>query len=252
MTNRSIYTGAIIVLYILAVACRKDSSTEVEQEYTGNVTLAFSHDVRGLPLNFTDEYTNDYGEKYTVNQFKYYVHDISLINDTTATPLSQEYYLVNEEVAGSKKISLPVPVRTYKGISFLLGVDSARNVSGAQTGALDPAHGMFWTWSSGYVTAKLEGHSPASTLSGQVFTYHVGGYKVPHVSYRRITLPFSENMIMAKDTVITVAIAADINTWFSRMHTIRIANNPACHSPGQLANDIADNYEGMFSVKAVY
>lgn len=237
---------------MLAVACRKESSNEVEQEDTGNVTLAFSHDVRGMPLNFTDEFTNDYGEEYTVNRFKYYIHDISLINDTTAISISPEYYLVNEEVAASKKISLSTPVRTYQGISFLLGVDSVRNVSGAQTGALDPAHGMFWTWASGYITAKLEGHSPASTLSGQLFTYHVGGYKLPHVSYRRITLPFSENMIVAKDTAITVAIAADINTWFSRIHPIRIGTNPACHSPGQLANDIADNYEGMFSIKEIY
>jgi hypothetical protein len=48
------------------------------------------------------------------------------------------------------------------GIRFLLGVDSARNVSGIQTGALDPARGMFWTWNSGYVMAKIEGSSPSA------------------------------------------------------------------------------------------
>ena len=37
-----------------------------------------------------------------------------------------------------------------------LGVDSLRNVTGVQTGALDPAMDMYWTWNTGYVMAKLE------------------------------------------------------------------------------------------------
>jgi hypothetical protein len=58
-------------------------------------------------------------------------------------------------------------------------------------------------------------------------------------------------LILAKDTAITITLNADINTWFSRIHPILISNNAACHSPGKLANDLADNYEGMFSIKSV-
>ncbi|WP_316930094.1 MbnP family protein, partial [Hymenobacter sp. IS2118] len=39
-----------------------------------------------------------------------------------------------------------IPVGDYQSVSFTVGVDSARNVAGAQTGALDPNNGMFWTW----------------------------------------------------------------------------------------------------------
>ena len=53
-----------------------------------------------------------------------------------------------------------MPAGNYNSLSFLLGVDSMHNVSGAQTGALDPANDMFWTWNSGYVMAKMEGASP--------------------------------------------------------------------------------------------
>jgi hypothetical protein len=58
-----------------------------------------------------------------------------------------------------------------------LGVDSIRNVSGIQTGALDPLKGMFWTWNSGYVMAKLEGSSESSNSAGNRFTYHIGGFR---------------------------------------------------------------------------
>jgi hypothetical protein len=251
MGNHKSHISIFVLLCLLVAACKKENSAEGAAR--GDLILYFNHVVNDQILNFGDDYTTDQGEPYTVSSFKYYIHDIKLLNDKNETvSLSADYFLVDEENSGSKRITLKVPENKYKSISWLLGVDSARNVSGAQTGALDPVNGMFWTWNSGYVMAKLEGHSPVSTLSGQIFTYHVGGYKTPHITFREITLPFAQHMTVAKDTTITISIKADINTWFSRVHTISIASNPACHSPGQLANDIADNYEGMFSVREIY
>jgi hypothetical protein len=253
MDNRKLYFS-IIICCLFTAACQKEASTEGEQPpVTGTVVLNFNHLVKANVLNFTDNYVNDHGEQYTVDRFKYYVHDIKLLNDKNETiPVSSEYFLVDEENTATKTITLTVPENKYTSISWLLGVDSTRNVSGAQTGTLDPTNGMFWTWTSGYIMAKLEGHSPASTLSGQVFTYHVGGYKIPYVTSRNIALTFPQNITIVKDTSVTISMNADINNWFSRVHNISIASSPACHSPGQLANDIADNYEGMFSIKEIF
>ncbi|WP_207515184.1 MbnP family protein [Longitalea luteola] len=235
-------------------ACQKDKSRQGDvKPVTGSITFSFDHAVFNEPLVFGRQYTNDLGEAYTVNRFKYYIHGIKLINSRNEpVGLSEDYFLVDHENAASRNIRLTAPVDSYTSIAFILGVDSAKNVSGAQTGALDPVHGMFWTWASGYVMAKLEGHSPVSPLSGQAFTLHVGGFKSPYITFRQIGLPLPENLVVVKDTSITVKINADINTWFSRIHPVSISKNPACHSPGQLANDIADNYEGMFSVTDVF
>jgi hypothetical protein len=243
-----------VVIASLSGACKKDNSSETETAApTGSITLSFDHSVRKEPLVFGNVYTNDLNEDFTVSRFKYYVHDIKLVNHKNEViELSKDYFLVDHESTDSRNIKRTVPVDTFTNIIYTLGVDSVRNVSGAQTGALDPALGMFWTWSSGYVMAKLEGHSLVSTISGQAFTLHVGGFRVPYITIRQIKLPLQENMIVAKDTSITVKVNADINTWFSRVHPISIAANPACHSPGKLANDIADNYEGMFSIKGTY
>ena len=40
---------------------------------------------------------------------------------------------------------------------FNLGIDSARNHTGAQDGDLDPMYNMIWTWSTGYLFMKHEG-----------------------------------------------------------------------------------------------
>ncbi|THU39337.1 hypothetical protein FAM09_12565 [Niastella caeni] len=245
----------LITLMIACVlsGCQKEKSSRDNTSPEGKITLSFEHSVKNNQLVFGQNYTNDLGENFTVDRFKYYVHDIKLVNNKNkATSLSTGYFLVDHENAASSVITLNAPADTFTSIIYTLGVDSARNVSGAQTGALDPTHGMFWTWSSGYVMAKLEGHSPVSPLSGQAFSLHIGGFKTPYITIRQIQLPLPVSLVVAKNTSHNITVNADVNTWFSRVHSISIAKNPACHSPGQLANDIADNYEGMFTVKRIF
>jgi hypothetical protein len=61
-------------------------------------------------------------------------------------------------------------------MEFMIGVDSARNNSGAQTGALDPTNGMFWSWSTGYIMAKFEGTSAQSPAAANALKFHIGGF----------------------------------------------------------------------------
>lgn len=56
-----------------------------------------------------------------------------------------EYFLIDASDAGSTTIALQALPGKYDQVAFTIGVDSIRNISGAQTGALDPGKGMFWT-----------------------------------------------------------------------------------------------------------
>ena len=60
----------------------------------------------------------------------------------------------------------------------------------AQTDALDPVNAMFWAWNTGYIFLKLEGRSSFSKLPGNIFEYHIGGYKSPSNCIRTISLNF--------------------------------------------------------------
>lgn len=195
------------------------------------------------PLTTEDSCTNAAGETFAVRSFRYYLSHIQLAGKDGRyyEAGSEAAYLADLRDSSSQRILL-----TAKGpvqrIRFLLGVDSITNVTGVHTGSLDPAKGMFWTWNSGYIMAKLEGRSPQSTAPGRNFTYHIGGYRAGQQTARWITLSLEET----PDN--RIVLAADILQWFGGSTNITIASHPVCHEPGSLAIAIADNYTRMFSV----
>ena len=60
-------------------------------------------------------------------------------------------------------------------ISVLFGVDSAIQVGGVGTGALDPLRGMYWTWQTGYVQWKMEGAIRVDGVESPL-ELHLGGF----------------------------------------------------------------------------
>jgi hypothetical protein len=60
-------------------------------------------------------------------------------------------------------------------ISVLFGIDSAIQVGGVGTGALDPLRGMYWTWQTGYVQWKMEGAIRVDGLESTL-ELHLGGF----------------------------------------------------------------------------
>ena len=238
-----------------SVSCQKEISGD---SIPGSARL----EVRFLPMVDTEtlvmgnNYQNPFGEQYSVSAFKFYIHGIEFrYRDTSqATGLNKDdHYLIDASQAATASVTIEVPSATYDGISFLIGVDSIRNVSGAQTGALDPAHGMFWTWTTGYIMAKLEGNSPEAQTPNNVIEYHIGGFKGPENVIRRIHLDFppGQQLDLKKGSRATVNIFANINRRFNHTSAIRITEKPVSMSPGPLATQIADNYATMFTVAEV-
>ncbi len=207
-------------------------------------SISFQHMMGNQALVLEDSLQNSNGEKLVVRRFKYYISNLVLIDEQGYKQAYADiYYLVNEAEPSSKKIILPNANKNYSAIEFVLGVDSARNCSGIQTGVLDPMQGMFWTWNTGYVFAKLEGAAPSSALPAHAFTYHIGGFKTGENVLKKIRLEIPEKSL-PKDLQVKV----DINTWFSGTNTLLIAERPVCHSPGALAMKFATNYAQMFSI----
>ena len=230
----------LIACFAVNTVCGMDDGSK-----PGKLVLVFRHMIGGEELVLGNPFSNILGDTITVQKFKYYLSNFSITDDKgNQTILSPEYFLVDEADPLSKTINLSVPNTSISSIQFLLGVDSIKNVSGVQEGALDPLKGMFWTWNSGYIMAKLEGSSPSSRAAGSIFTYHIGGFRSPMQTMRTITLsvPRNDNS--------EIIVTADINQWFSNGFALRIGETPVCHSPGPLAVRIADNYSKMFSINS--
>jgi hypothetical protein len=235
-----------ILSIALALGCNKETSSE-----TGLLPLKVSFNLYafGAPIDTTKEYTNISGEKYRISTLKFYVSLIEAENSSTAskTAETESYHLVDLANPASQRLTIKLTNGIYNKLNFIVGVDSIRNVSGAQTGALDPVNGMFWTWNTGYIFAKLEGKSPASTAPFQMFTYHIGGFKTGENAIRKISLPAQIEIGRTNEIIIN----ADVERWFDGVNIISIASKASIMSPGGPALLIADNYATMFSVERI-
>lgn len=216
-------------------------TSSVQSQKTQELMIHF-HNRFGEALLVPEQSYIMHGDTITINRFKYYVSHFELTNEKgKKITLPVQYYLIDAADSVSGNIILNIPIGKYRSIHFLLGVDSLRNVSGVQSGALDPLHGMFWTWNSGYIMAKLEGTASSSQIAGKQFTYHIGGFRGNNNTARSITLPLSV-------TANKALIIADAKKWFEGSYPLMISKEPVCHSPGMLAVSIANNYANMFSI----
>ncbi|MBK8609825.1 MAG: hypothetical protein IPL84_07715 [Chitinophagaceae bacterium] len=237
------------LLSIFLINCQKSNIDELQ---TGTLKITIKNTVKGVPIVLnTVNYTNSHGEQYSISKFKYYLSNIS-VTGTASNPAVAQYFLIDESNPASLSFSLTVPVSSYTGISYLLGVDSARNVSGAQTGALDPLNDMFWTWNSGYIMAKMEGNSPQSTVVNNKVEYHIGGFAGSNsvLKYGGFSLPGSA-VDIRPGKLSEVFIEADFDKWWQGSYDLKIADNPAVTTPGTLAKSISDNYKNMFTITEI-
>jgi hypothetical protein len=214
--------------------------TEIKAQH---LIVLLENTVKGEPLSLHNtNYLNAAGDTFNITSFKYYLSNFSITDSSGKTvKLSSECFLVSEDSSESKKITLNMPKGAYESLSFMIGVDSLLNCTGAQSGALDPVYGMFWTWNSGYIMAKLEGTSPSSYLPGHMIEFHIGGYRAPHITQRWVTLPLS-----AQASISILHVSTDIYTLLNGISFHQLAG---FMTPGSAADRIADNYQHMFSVK---
>ncbi|MFY7990223.1 MAG: MbnP family protein [Fluviicola sp.] len=166
-----------VVLLAAMSACKKDKD-DTKVESTGMLHLKMHHfwDTDSLQLG-TQRVHPITSDTFEFTTFKYYVSNIRLKNsDGSWYSVPESYYLLDLNTGNTASISINnVPTGTYTDISLMFGVDSLRNVSGAQTGALSTVNGMFWSWNTGYIMMKAEGISPNSS-SGS-FAFHLGGFQ---------------------------------------------------------------------------
>ncbi len=243
----------LLPLYFLSFSNIHSHSQKTTAK-TGTVKISFVNTVKGKPLELnTGNYTNPFGETYSVSKFKYYISHFSLASVQGFINEDESFYLVDESKPDPLHFSFTVGVGNYNSLNFMLGVDSLHNVSGAQSGALDPLNDMFWTWNNGYIMAKLEGHSPQSKIVNNKLEFHIGGFMGENKVLKNITLHFPPGKILniQQGKTSEIVIEADIDTWWQHPNDIKIAEHPVCSTPGALAKKIADNYSKMFSIKNV-
>lgn len=253
MKFRLFTLACLSFLTVAFSACTDDA--DVTTPAAGTLDVEVDHLVGNVPLVLhTGTYTTSSGQQFTVSTFNYYLSNIKLRKaDGTEYAEPESYHLLKHSDAATRAFTLTnVPAGDYTGFTFTIGVDSARNVSGAQTGALDPSNGMFWEWNSGYIYTKLEGSSPQAGGNKQLL-FHIGGFKKPNNTIRTVSPSLNGATIqIRKDRTPTVHLAADVLKMFTGPNTIDFSTLSNTMG-GSNSVKVADNQAaGMFRVDHVH
>jgi hypothetical protein len=253
MINRIYSISAIFILLFIAFSCEKEK-VEAKPEFkgiklsqNGNVTVKMNHlfGTNNFDLDPVKFYTAA-GDTIRFTDLKYYISHVTFTKaDGSSVNLMNNHLLDHNTSNTSMQLSLPAG--NYTGISFLLGVDSVNNFSGLQEGALDPAYGMFWTWSTGYIYYGLKGwHDQKDTSIA--FVYDIGGYK----NLVKISLDLSAYKIESNN--VKIDIKHDVQSFFNTPNIIDLKTmEKQVHTENNIIIPLLKpNMQNMFSIINVH
>lgn len=239
------------------VACKKEKIEPTDSTTTGtdNVTLKIEHtwqDSLVFQLN-TDLVNPLTGDSLNFTTFKYYISNIRLKKaDGTWWTQPNSYFLLDLSTQGTTpSVQLTgVPNGEYTDVEYVLGVDSTRNVSGAQDGALSPSLGMFWSWNSGYIMLKAEGTSPNASMGGS-FAFHLGGFSGANNVVTKKSHTFVGNSLsVTGNGHCQIHLAAAPQTLWQTVGSV--SGNSMIHMPGSGAKTMADDFYGSFEFEHIH
>jgi hypothetical protein len=192
-------------------SCKKDS-TETPQpaSIVGNLTIQFSYSFDSLSLQTdTIRYTNAAGYKMSISRLQYFLSDFVFIkSDGSPYPVNQVYYLDAKDPNFSSITFTGIPNGNYKGMSFIIGLDTATNKSDYLPATAENTN-MFWptTMGGGYHFMKLEGNFIDSTGTWG-YNMHIGS----NGNIVNISLPNKSFSI--NNNTSTIQLKMNVSEWF--------------------------------------
>jgi len=239
--------AASLLLAVTFSACKKEKNKSTgKQMQNAEVAITLEHRWGSGNTNFAlhmDLVHPTTQDTLNFTTFKYYISNFRLQRaDGSWWIHPDSYFLVDLSDENTTLLRLEnVPAGNYQQLAYTLGVDSTRNISGAQTGALAVANNMFWSWNSGYIMLKAEGISPNSETGS--FAFHLGGFagsnnlvSTQSTDFNGITLSATTNHESEVHLIVNPATLWNNTGSVSGINTI--------HMPGAAAQTMASGFHG--------
>lgn len=249
-------TFCVLFTCFLLASCVKDTKIEPlqpNQKDTTQLIIDFTAMANAEKLVSANKtYTNSSGDFFSVNMFNYYISNVKLTDEDGSVFTEPESYHLIKHVEGKTSFTIKkLPTGNYTQIEFLIGVDSIRNISGAQVGALDVANQMFWEWESGYIFFKLEGNYVSSSVTTEEgYAIHIGGFKGEFKCLQTVKLNLNTILNASKAKPSKIHINTIVDEIFKTPKHIGFDSYyGAIGDP--MFKSISENYKDMFVVTAV-
>lgn len=245
---------AAATLILGLTSCKKDETTTTPTAVgNGTVNIEFAHKY-GM-MNEKDFMLDSIFihpmKKDTMyfSKFKYFFTNVKLKKaDGTYWSETESYHLIDLSKPSSLTISLAnVPAGDYTSLEYTLGVDSARNVSGAQTGDLAVTNDMYWSWKSGYIMLKAEGKY-LDTAKQKMFAFHLGGFSGASnvVTKKSIALENTTKVIVTANKKSTISMEVNPGLLWHSAPSVKTLN--MIHMPGSPAVTMTLGENGGFGL----
>ena len=249
---------SLLLLPFLALwaGCKPDP---VIEDREGTFALTFLAQVGDQPFQGNTVHETVTGRKFSLEGFKLYTGDVTLVKENGEELLLSEtelYDFVDDNTAAGVAKTFQVPVGNYRGLRFGIGVPADLNNGNPAVYAPDHPlsiqNGMHWNWTTGYIFVKIDGRidSTAAMSGGPILgmTYHTGTNEL----YRDLSFLESDHAFEIKEGErLAFTLALDVNRiFYNSTDTLDMVTNNLTHSTPvgsdafQLAQYLTDNLVG--------
>lgn len=255
--NNKINILLLVIFAMGIMSCTKENNDDDHDHgVKGEVILKMDHLWYGEAFSATDGIIRylDNGQDLEFSVFKYYFTNIGLKRaDGTWWNEENSYRIVDASSEDTNITINDVPEGEYTEIRYMIGVDSLKNFSGAQEGALSPSEEMFWSWNTGYIFIKAEGISTSIAGSDNEFRYHIGGFRGENSGIRTTEHPFGGELRVRRDASPSIHLHIHAQNFFEgKGMNINVAEMPKLHMVGENSKRIADNYADMIEFDHIH
>ena len=248
-----------VLLITTITSCKDKDKDQPENPTYGDIKIKFEHfwghshsghEAEAFQLN-TNLVTETAGDTVSFSKLKYYISNVQFTDVSgTVVAESESYHLVDFSSKNPFELIIEdIPTGEYVAVNFTIGVDSVRNVSGAQEGALSPSNEMFWSWNTGYRFIVAEGQCVTST-GNQDFTYHLGGFSGSNNAINVVDFAFGESL--TTNPTATPSLHFNVNVQSFWNSNFNLKDNKMIHMPGTKAVNAANNFAGGFELNHVH
>ena len=244
--------SSIIGAFIIS-SCNNDDVVDPPTPQNYDVTFKFSHTFDGAGFAYdTFGFTNAAGNELKFSTLRYLISEIELVKaDGSVIKIEDKFAFINPKEDYDSFVLNDIPEGDYKGLNFVIGLDSITNHSNPNLFEADHplnplVNNMHWSWAEGYIFLTLEGKVKIDSGQDKGFSYHVALLEnrmpIELTNSFSITGSNTVGLEMEVDEVFVTPTEFDINEWGN-----------VSHSTGDngLANTLRDNALDAFRITGV-
>lgn len=239
----------IRIIFLLIPVAFSSCKKEDEKTTTGTAVITFAQEVDGDAVEpDTFNYVNAVGNNYQITTLEYYVSKLVFEKVDGSVFDANLYQYINPAKPSTLQLKVEdIPNGDYSSISFVFGIDSARNKK-LGLGQPPKQEDVDMEWpeflGGGYHFMRLEGYFKDTADDVRAYAVHLG--RTPNQV--RIRLP--QSALKFNGDTHTFTISMNINNWFKAPHKIDLNDDYSSIMGDSVAQSkFKANAAGVFSLK---